>query len=89
MPRLTLKDAELVIGLLRQSACRPHDASSPEGRLLRRLEQRVASPSAALSNWKRRGHTELVQRLGADGGAKRTSDTRSGACRNGAQGGKQ
>jgi hypothetical protein len=81
MPHLSRKDAELVIGLLRRHPDHPHGGSTPEARLLRRLEQRVAKPLEALNNWKRRGHTEMVNRLSAAGAERRTNETRSPHCR--------
>ncbi len=62
MPRLSRKDIELVIELLRRRSPRNPEAQSDENRLLRRLESRVDERPDALRNWKRRGHTEMVQK---------------------------
>lgn len=56
MPRLSRKDVELVIGVLRRQPA----SDSEECRLLRRLELRVDTNLEALRNWKRRGHTEML-----------------------------
>ena len=81
MPHLSRKDAELVIDLLKRQTDRVHEACLAETRLLQRLEQRVAKSREALKNWKRRGHTEMVNRLSAGGAERRTNETRSKHCR--------
>ena len=81
MPHLSRKDAELVIDLLKRQTDRVHEACLAETRLLQRLEQRVAKSREALKNWKRRGHTEMVNRLATGGAERRTNETRSKHCR--------
>ncbi len=61
MPRLSKKDAELVIDLLRRHAPRQAPAQSEEGQLLKRLERRVEKSFDALENWKRRDHAQMVR----------------------------
>jgi hypothetical protein len=58
MPRLTRKDAELVIGLLRRHLQDRGGSQTEESRALSRLEQRVEKSLAALDDWKRRGATQ-------------------------------
>jgi hypothetical protein len=61
MPRVSRKDVELMIELLRRHSPPAGGAESEEGRLLRRLELRSAQPLEALGDWKRRGHTERAR----------------------------
>ncbi len=61
MPRLSKKDAGLLIDMLRRHVPVSANGETDAGRLLRRLEERTKEPSEALRNWKRRGHTEMVQ----------------------------
>lgn len=64
MPRLTRKDAELVIGLLRRHLQDRGGPQTEESRALTRLEQRVEKSLAALDDWKRRSPAQAALRKG-------------------------